>query len=127
MKQTYEEAVLKIVMWWSDKSFRTPLNQNNGETGMLHTLMNSTSTNANSRTTPQQIKLFEEKLGELLMNASERERNLDVDYHPCSLLAQAADFAKIETAVFPCKSFTRIDKDNRAFAKYQYGNQPIEI
>jgi hypothetical protein len=29
--QTLEVAVQKIVKWWSQKAFRTPLNQNNGD------------------------------------------------------------------------------------------------
>ena len=53
MKQTYEEAVLKSVMWWADKSFRTRMNQNNGDNshqgGIISVLMNTASMEAQDR------------------------------------------------------------------------------
>lgn len=130
-KQTYEEAVLKTVMWWSDKAFRTPLNQNNGDDShqgsMIFMLQNMVSTKAQDTATPEKIKKFENKLTELLMNKSGYEVILDVDYHPCELLATAATFAGIDTGCFPCKSYTTITKSNEVFAKYQYGNSAVKI
>lgn len=129
--QTYEEAVLKAVMWWSDKSFRTPLNQNNGDDspqgGMMFALMNTVAMKAQETATTEKQKAFESKLTELLMNCDKYERTLDVDYHPCRLLSEAAKFAGIDSGCFPCKSHTRIDDNNKVFAKYQYGSATVEI
>jgi len=129
--QTYEEAVLKTVMWWSDKSFRTPLNQNNGDDspqgGMMFALMNTVSMNAQQTATVEKQKAFESKLTELLMNCAKQERTLDVDYHPCRMLSEAANFAGIDSGCFPCKSYTSIDDNNKAFAKHGYGKATVEI
>ncbi|RPI84576.1 MAG: hypothetical protein EHM34_03355 [Nitrosopumilales archaeon] len=132
MKNTYEEAVLKVVMWWSDKAFRTPMNQDNGadsDTGfMTFMLMNILSDKAQEKVTEEQIRKFEDKLTELLMKASCKwERDLDVDYHPCSTLVEAAIFAGIDCSCFPCKSWTQIREDNRVFAKYKYGGDSVEL
>lgn len=132
MKNTYEEAVLKVVMWWSDKSFRTPLNQDNGDKtkqgDMTNMLLSGASLKAQQTITEEKIKKFEEKLTELLMKAANRrERELDVDYSPCNTLYEAAKHAGIDSHCFPVKSFTSIEDDNRVFAKYQYGRSPVEI
>lgn len=130
MNQTLEDAVLKTVTWWSDKSFRAVLNQDNGSgnDGMVHFLLNAVSSKAQIQITEDQIKKFESKLTELLMNAkSSYDRSLSVDYHPCEKLAVAADYAGINPMCFPCKSNTSIDNNNKAFAKYQYGGEHKEI
>ena len=31
MEQTFEDAALKVAMWWSEKAFRTRLNQDHGD------------------------------------------------------------------------------------------------
>lgn len=133
MKNTYEEAVLKTVLWWSDKAFRTSLNQNNGDNssqgGMAFMLMNILAMNVQDKITEEQIKKFEEKLTELLIKNKNNkwERNLNVDYHPCTLLSDAAEYAGINTSCFPCKSSTQIDDQNKVYAKYQYGGDFVEI
>ena len=125
IQQSYEDAVLKTVMFWSDKSFRTILNQNNGDDspqgGIMFALMNMVSGKAQESITEEKIKLFEKKLTELLMSCDKYDRTLDVDYHPCILLSEAAKFAEIDEKCFPCKTVTRIDEDNTVHAKYQYG------
>ena len=131
MEQTLEDAVLKTVTWWSDKSFRTVMNQNNGDDaddGVVNILLNTASMKAKNGITGEQIKKFEDKLTELLMNAkSSYDRSLSVDYHPCEKLFEAAEFAGINSSCFPCKSCTSIDNNNKAFAKYQYGGDHNEI
>lgn len=130
-KQTYEEVVLKVVMWWSEKSFHTPLNQNNGDESEIGQKMfmfaNIVAAKAQESVTKEKQKAFESKLTELLMSCNKYEITLSVDYHPCTMLSEAAEFAGINSSCFPCKSHTRIDENNRAFAKYQYGNGLIEI
>ena len=132
--QTYEEAVLKTVMWWSEKSFRTLFNQNNGDDspqgGMAFMLMNMVSSKAQEKVTDEKIKLFEQKLTELLMaekdNAGHRAR-LDVDYHPNQTLGDACKFAGIDSMCLPCKTYSFIDQNNKAIVKYQYGSSGVEI
>lgn len=129
--QSYEDAVLKVVMWWSDKSFRAVMNQNNGDNsqqgGVVSALMNMVSLKAQDAVSDEQIKKFESKLTDLLMNAGKFDRTLSVDYDPCEMLYKAAEFAGIDTYCFPCKSHTRIDEQNNAYAKYQYGAQEVKL
>lgn len=132
--QTFEDAVLKTVMFWSDKSFRTPLNQNNGDDspngGMMFALMNMVSMSAQESVTDDKIKKFEEKLTELLMDVQNEPRykwTLDVDYHPCQMLSEASEYAGLDSGCFPCKTFTRIEKDHNVTAKFQYGGNLITL
>jgi hypothetical protein len=132
--QTYQDAVLKTVMFWSEKSFNTKMNQNNGDDSsngaITHMLMNMLSMQSQDKLTPDKIKRFEQKLTEILI--SERENRLwditlDVDYHPCQQLYEAAQFAGIDPGCFPCKTCTIIKQDNTALAKYQYGGKFITL
>jgi hypothetical protein len=130
LTQTFEEAVLKTVMFWSDKSFRTTLNQNNGDNSehgaMAWMLMNMSSLSAQESVTEDKIKLFESKLTELLMevkNENTWKWELDVDYHPCKMLTDAAEFAGLNSGCFPIKTFTRICPDFSVDARYQYGGK----
>jgi len=134
MEQTYEQAVEKTVKWWSQKSFKVSLNQNNGDDsqtgGMAFILMNMLSTQTQGDITEGQIQKFEEKLTEILMNMKEKasyHKSLDVDYHPCIQLCEAADFAGITTMCFPCKTRSYIDEKNKVFAAYQYGGKYLEL
>lgn len=132
MKQTYEDAVLKCVLWWSDKSFRTPLNQNNGDDSpqgsMAFARMNMVALSAQQKVTDEKIKKFEDKLIELLLQAKTRyEKTLSVDYGPCTLLAEAADFAELEYACFPCKTHSFIEDNNEVYVKYQYGGELVKL
>ncbi len=133
--QTFEEAVLKTVIWWSDKSFRTPFNQNNGDGsehgGLAFLLMNMLSNKSQENITDEKIKVFEEHLAKSLtvyrVQYPTSSIWLDVDYHPCQMLAEAAEAADLESQCFPCKSSTRLDANNKVFARYQYGGASNEI
>jgi hypothetical protein len=134
MKNTYEEAVLKTVMFWSDKSFRAVLNQNNGDNsrhgGLSFILMNMASESAKDELTDEKIKKFEDRLYELLMaleNEPAHTRNLDVDYNPNRLLAEACKHAGVNPMCLPCKTWTSIKEDNTVLSKYQYGAKTIEL
>jgi hypothetical protein len=132
---TYEEAVLKVAMWWSDKSFRTPLNQDNGgkdspQEKMTNMLLGAVSLQAQKKITDEKIKKFEKHLYDALMlmkDKGARARTLDVDYDPCDILFEVAKASGIDTGCLPVKSSTYIDEQNRAWAKYQYGGQTVEI
>lgn len=135
--ETFENAVKKVVGFWVEKSFRTLLNQNNGDDspqgGMTFLLMNMVAMENKKSVTEEKIKLFEEKLSELLI----KERNglplgtypitLDVDYHPSWMLAEAADYAKIDSSCFPCKTFSLIKLDNSVEAKFQYAGKLVKL
>jgi len=133
-QQTFEDAVLKTVMFWSDKSFRTSFNQNNGDDSpngrMAFMLMNFVANKAQESVSDDKIKMFEDKLTELLKEDHEQVKwglELSVDYNPCDKLYLAAKFAGIDPSCFPCKTFTRIEKDLSVTAKYQYGGQFIKL
>jgi len=123
--RTYAEAVEICVNWWSEKSFNTPLNQNNGDDsaqgGMAFLLMNMLSSSAQSETTPEKIAAFKSKLTELLMAKEGKENLLHVDYHPNALLTEACEFAGVRPSCLPCKTNTSINKNNQVEGRYQYG------
>lgn len=130
--QTLEQAVAKVVKWWTNKSFRTPLNQNNGDNSehgfLAFMLMNMSSSKAQESVTEEKIQLFEQKLTEILLAApNSYRRTLDVDYNPCVELAEAAEYAGLDSGCFPCKSVTWISESNKATAKYQYGGQVVTL
>jgi len=120
-QQSYEDAVLKTVMWWSEV-IQKPMNQNNGGDSMTMMLLNHVAMTEQDLITPEKIKTFEETLTvELLLLCSddnEWKRTLSVDYVPCSILSNAATIAGIGSRVFPCKSSSYIDKNNVATTIY---------
>lgn len=133
-QETYEDAVLKSVMWWSEKSFTGKLNQNNGDDspngGMSFLLMNMVSQNAQKAVTPDKVKKFEEKLTKSLLALKGKGRysnELHVDYHPNSILYDACMFAEIDPMCLPCKTFTYIDNENIVNGRYQYGGEWFKL
>lgn len=130
MAQTLEEAVLKVVMWWSEKSFSIKKNQNNGDQSTkqgenVYILMNQLSRGAQLKITPSQVKIFEDTLTDSLMSAHKSKRDVSVDYTPDEHLSNACEVAGIDPVCLPCKSHTIIDGYNEAYGKFQYGN-PIQ-
>lgn len=131
----FEEAALKAVMFWSDKAFRTKLNQNNGDGsvqgGAMFVLMNRMANIAQAEITSEMIKKFEDRLLDVLIETKTESPNgritLSVDYHPCALLHEAIKYAGIDAACFPCKTFTVIEVDNTVIAKYQYGTSSFNL
>ena len=130
--QSYEDAVLKTVMWWSEK-IQKPLNQNNGDQSsggaIAFMLMNMVANNAQQSITPEKIKVFEETLTKKLMEVENEKylQNLDVDYHPNQILAESAEKAEIDLSVFPCKTWTRIGLENEVEVSLGYGTVPSII
>jgi len=126
--QTFEKAVEKTVNFWIQKSFKTPMNQDNGDngsSGVTKTMsMNMLAMKSQVGVSDSKIEKFKTKLTELLKSKQEECSrhgiNLSVDYHPCQMLYEASEYAEIETGCFPCKTTSWIDKDNKATASYQY-------
>jgi hypothetical protein len=54
---------------------------------------------------------------------------LDVDYHPNTLLSNSLEFAGISSNVVPCKTFTYIDEtdNNSVRGRYQYGGEWFKL
>ena len=126
-KRTYKEAVELVVNWWVEKSFNTPLNQNNGcgseNNGMMFMLMNMVSMSAQKRNSPDKIEKFKNELTKLLMLAEGNGKyatEVSVDYSPNILLSTACILSDIDTGCFPCKTFTFINEENEVEGKYQY-------
>lgn len=133
-KRTYVEAVEIMVKWWSEKSFKTPLNQNNGDNspagGLGFILGNMLADKAKEGATPEKIAAFEKSLTERLLTKEDGydwDRELDVDYHPNEILADAAKESGINTSCFPIKTWIRINRDNQIVGRYQYGGNPFSI
>jgi hypothetical protein len=127
-KRTYAEAVELMVKWWSEKSFKTALNQNNGDPsiagGMAFIMGNMVADKAKEGATPEKIKAFEDKLTELLMpgeTGGRWDREIDVDYHAWGILEEAFTHAGISSNCAPIKTFTYINAQNEIEGRYQYG------
>lgn len=130
----HKEAIKKVVDFWVEKSFETPLNQNNGddsENGALSfMLMNMVSSDAKNGVTNEKIDKFRKSLTESLTKEIERVGHIhfcEVDYHPSTLLADACKDAEISDRCLPCKTWTRIDREGVAKASYQYGGEIVEL
>jgi len=133
-KRSYKEAVEITVNWWVEKSFATPLNQNNGDNsdngGFGFLLMNMVAGNAQKEVTDDKIEKFKSKLTELLLANEEKGRyakKLDVDYHPNQMLSDACQFAEINSSCLPCKTFTFINNENEVEGRYQYGGEWFKL
>jgi len=127
-KQTYQQAVEKVVNFWIEKSFKTLFNQNNGDDtpsgGVTFALMNLVSSSVMESVNDEKIEKFKTFLTQSLLEIEHQHRGnatLYNDYHPEPLLAKAAEHAEIDTACFPCKTCSWIDENNVATASYQYG------
>jgi hypothetical protein len=132
--KTYEEAVKAVVDFWIDKSFKANFNQNNGDNsengGMAWLLMNTVSIQARNSVDDGKIEKFRDELTKALMQLKGGNiyaTTLDVDYHPNEMLYNACIASGVDPGCLPCKTFTRIDKDNKAVAKYQYGGALVEL
>ena len=133
-KRSYKEAVEITVNWWVKKSFKTQLNQNNGNKsdngGIGFLLMNLVAVNAQKEITEDKIEKFKSKLTELLLANEEKGRyakELDVDYSPNQLLSDACRFAEINSSFLPCKTFTFINNENEIEGRYQYGGEFFKL
>lgn len=129
------EAISKTTRWWSEKSFKIAMNQDNGDQTtksgeMVFMLQNMVAAKAQEAVTDEKILEFERELACLLLKellAGKRAR-LDVDYAPCDLLYQACKKAGIDTHCLPCKTNSYIDiETGKAYGKFQYGGQTKEI
>lgn len=134
MVRTYEEAVNLMVEWWIEKSFKTPLNQNNGDDsvqgGLAFMLLNLASTTSQNTIDDATIENFRKNLTTLLLNgknSGRHARTLEVDYHPNKILNDACVFTKINSYCLPIKTFTYIDEDNLICGRYQYGGDWFKI
>lgn len=134
LKRTYVEAVEIMVKWWTEKSFHTALNQNNGDPslagGYAYSLGNMLADKAKEAITPEKIKVFETVLTNLLMgNKYEGRwgRQCSVDYDPNTILSDACKAAGIDTACLPIKTFTFINAWNEVEGRYQYGGEWFKI
>lgn len=133
-KRTYAEAVEIMVKWWSEKSFATPLNQNNGDNspagGLGFILGNMLADKAKEGATPEKIAAFEAALTRELLGREHEgiwRKALEVDYHPNDILADAAELSGIDTRCFPIKTYVQINKNNEIEGKYQYGGSYFKL
>ena len=133
-KRTYAEAVKIMVDWWYEKSFRTTMNQNNGDPsiagGKAFLLGNALADKAKEAATPEKIKAFENALSNILLSGEHGgrwDRELNVDYHPNEILDRAAEASGIDPSCFPIKTFVYINSANEIDGRYQYGGAWFKI
>lgn len=132
-KRTYQQAVELMVHWWIEKSFHTPLNQDNGDTstdGLAFLLLNMRSMSAQQKNTPEKIEAFKEVLTKLLIEKEDKgryDKTLKIDYHPNQILAEACQQSGIDSGCLPCKTFTFINDDNEIEGRHKYGGEWFKI
>lgn len=132
--RTYKEAVEIMINWWVDKSFNTPLNQNNGDDspngGTMFALMNMVAMSAQSKNTPEMIEKFKLELTRQLLEVESKGRygnQLSVDYDPNRILYDACKLSNVSTSCLPCKTFTFINDNNEVEGRYQYGGSWFKL
>lgn len=125
-----EDAALALSMWWAEKSFRTPLNKDNGDSNPLLFLLATMSTkNAQESVTEEKIKVFESALSKHIIEYREQypysNVRIHTDYNPDHYLSLAAEKAGLDDSAFPWKTSTYINEKNEVFVAFGYG-KPYE-
>ncbi len=120
-----KDLIKKLIDWWVEV-IQQPLNQNNGDNSNhpfnSTILLNTLSLVHQKKINEDNIVLFKEKLYNILINRSQEDLFLDVDYVPCDDLREAADYSDINYSVFPCKTIT-ILKENSVMVKKGYNQE----
>lgn len=128
--KTTEDAALALSMWWSQKSFRTPLNKDNGDSNPLLFMLASMSTKtAQESVTDDKINIFEQELSKHIIEYREKYPSSRVsiytDYNPDHSLSLAAEKAGLDPSAFPWKTGSYINDKNEVFVSFGYG-KPYE-
>lgn len=131
--------------WWAEQISGLKLNWDNGAQNegnaedrrignMMWMLGNVTANRAREEVTPEKLLKFKESLIRRITercdssekyypgNDSEYYVTLSVDYGPDELLYESAKEAEIDSNVFPCKTYMRIDT-KKVSASLGYGAQ----
>ena len=110
------DLIEKKIEWWVNHITSPTDNWDNGDksfTGLLtNSLGNRLASAARTEITAEMLDNFRLKLKELInkeIAQGQIQVLLSCDYNPGIKLREAASFAKISEAVFPCKSFSRLD------------------
>jgi hypothetical protein len=122
-----DERVAKLTAkWWREKIKKN--DHNNGDCSMTSMMAGVLANRLASNHTPttEQLDKFEHKLGDLIELYSGSCLQLYCDYHPDQILSKAAEYAGINTSVFPWKTGTKTDSD-KVFVSDGYGASYVEI
>lgn len=122
-----DKNVSELTAKWWRKRLENPTHSNGCDSGpsAMAGIM-ATMLAANHMPSVSQLDIFEEELTKLIMDYDSPRLTLDCDYHPCTMLVNAADVAKIELCVFPWKVCTETRNDGVQVAD-GYGQPYVKI
>lgn len=105
--QKYPEYVQAAVNWWAN-AIMSP-NFDNGES--LPSFLSMMMASSAQEYSQDDIKVFKEAIARGFLNEiSERGHcTIDVDYHPCKILADAGDCIGVSRFDYPCKTIMNIE------------------
>lgn len=113
-----ETATIAVARWWLEV-LSCP-KQDNGVSGPEADLLSVLSAGLENQISEDFVKVLAKKIQDSNVNW------IDVDYHPCRLLAEAVEESGSMATKWPWKSHTRATADGTVVAKYGYG-QPEEV
>jgi 2-methylcitrate dehydratase PrpD len=130
-----EKNIELIAQWWADKVTAPSLNWDNGDNsqagGLTFMLANMLAQQSRNNAPSDAPEKFKAALIKGLKDSQTYQKSngthipfLNVDYHPCEILAQAAAEAGIDASAFPCKSSTQVI-DGKALAACGYGAKSV--
>lgn len=113
-----ETATVAVARWWSEvlSCPRQDAGLDETESGLLAILQAGLANEISDDFIAALAKMAEE----------EGNKWIDVDYHPCRILAGAVEASGSRVTMWPWKSHTRVTADGTVVAKYGYG-QPEEV
>lgn len=124
MVLTSEQTAIAI-NWWA-KVICNPKYDNGcgSASGGLATIMAHL---AKQEVLPEQVEVFKKELLNVLMTNDETIRyGIHCDYHPCTLLANVMDIAKIPQHQAPWKTHMWFE-DDKVFVRYGYKAKEKEL
>jgi len=124
----YESAVDKVVNFWTEKTFKTVDNQDNGDESTAGVfgfiLSNVLSGKLISSVSDKQIEVYKKSLKENLMAIPEerRKRNIEIfnDYGCDEILTKAHEASGTHTRCSPIKTVSIILPDCSVSARFTY-------
>ena len=101
-----EEGIKKAAKWWGDKVCG-PVRHDNGDNSRGSMMAMLLADLGSSPVSNNAAEVFQKELISRInasLNSGNHRVYLDVDYHPCEMLSQAAKVAGVNTMNFPFKT-----------------------
>jgi hypothetical protein len=123
-----QETIKKAAKWWREKIQNADHHDNGAsDNGNMMAMMLADLLACKNTASKEQLDVFEDKLIEILSSIEDGEIDMRCDYGPDNILSKAAGYADISKYVFPYKTSTYIDRDDRFMVSDGYGKPFVEV